>query len=94
MKKKRKKIKNKAGYKSIHEIQIAKARLRYKVRLNEEKLKTAGNLLISNVSLALRDIKSDIRNRLISFTFFRTLSKSNFIYNFAKNFIRGFRKTG
>jgi hypothetical protein len=89
----RKKMKNKNRYRSVHEIQIARARLRYKARLSEEKLKTAGNLLVSNVSIALRDIKTDIRNRLISFSIFRTLSRTNFIYNFTKNFIRGFRKT-
>jgi hypothetical protein len=85
-------MKSKTGYNSIYEIRIARERLRYELKLQEEKLKNVNYLLISGISSSLRDIKFNIRNKLISFAFFRSLYKSNFVFGFARNFIRGFRR--
>jgi hypothetical protein len=85
-------MKSKAGYNSIYEIKIARERLRYQLKLQEEKFKNVNYLLLSGISSSLRDLKFNIRNKLISFAFFRSLYKSNFVLGFAKNFIRGLRR--
>lgn len=88
-----KEMKNKSRYNSMHEIKIARERLRFEVKLYEVKLKNTNNILFSGISLSMRNLKFNIRNRLISYSIFRSLYKSNFIYDFIKNFHRGFKRT-
>ena len=87
-------MKNKVAYKSIYDIQIARERLRYETRLYEEKLRNANYLIFSGISMSLRNLRFNIRNRLVSFALFRSLYKSKYAYDFARNFIRGFRRSG
>jgi hypothetical protein len=85
-------MKSKKGYSSIYEIKVAKERLRYQMKLQEEKFKNINYLLLSGISSSLRDLRFNIRNKLISYAFFRSLYKSNVVFGFAKNFIRGLRR--
>ncbi len=87
-------MKNKVAYKSIYDIQIAREKLRYEIRLHEEKLRNANYLLFSGISMTMRNLSFNIRNRLVSFALFRTLYKSKYAYDFMRNFIRGFRRSG
>ena len=86
-------MKNKAGYHSIYEIKIAKERLRYEVKLYEEKLKNTNNLLLSGISASFRNLRFNIRNKLVTYALFRSLYKSNYVFGFIKNFVRGFRRS-
>jgi hypothetical protein len=86
-------MKNKVVYNSIYDIKIAKERLRYEVKLYEEKLKNTNNLLLSGISVSFRNLKFNIRNRLVSFALFRSLYKSNVAFGFIRNFVRGFMRS-
>lgn len=86
-------MKNKKGYNSIHDIKIARERLRYETKLYEEKLRNTNNLILSGITLSMKNLKFNIRNRLITYSIFRSFYKSNLFYDFVKNFFRGFRKS-
>lgn len=86
-------MKKKTGYSSLNEIKIAREKLRYESKLQEEKLKSVNYLMFSGISMSMRNLSFNIRNRLLSFALFRSLYKSKFTYDFIRNFIRGFSRT-
>jgi hypothetical protein len=85
-------MKRKREFKSIHEIRIARERYRYDTILQREKLNTRAGMIFSNLSLALNNMSLNIRSRLFSYSFFRTLFKTGMLVSFARNFSRGFRQ--
>jgi uncharacterized membrane protein YqjE len=84
----------KTAYNSIYDIRIAKEKLRYEVKLHEEKLRNANYLLMSGISMSLNNLRLNVKNRLVSFALFRSLYRSKYAIDFVRNFIRGFRRTG
>ncbi len=78
----------------MQEIRLAKTRLRYETMLYEVKLKNSTNQMFSNFSQSMRNLSFNIRNRLFTYAFFRSLSKSGMIYDFIRNFKKGFRQSG
>ena len=76
----------------MEEINLARARLRYESRLYEEKLKNTRNRIFSDFSFSVKSLGLNIRNRLIAYSLFRSIYKSNIIYDFIGNFSRGFRQ--
>ncbi len=86
-------IMRKKSYNSLHDIRLAKATLRLESMLYKEKLKNSGNRLFSGVSFSLKNLSFNIRNRLLAWSLFRSVAKSNMLYDFLSSFKRGFRKT-
>jgi hypothetical protein len=84
----------KPAIKSVYDIRIAKEKLRYEIKLHEEKLRNANYHLMSGISMSLRNLKLNVRDRLVSFALFRSLYRSKYAFDFMRNFIRGFRRTG
>ncbi len=82
----------KTKFNSIHEIRLAKERLRYESLMYRERLKNKINQLCSGFSFSLRNLSFNIRNRFMTYSVFRSLFKANFFYDFIKNFARGFRQ--
>ena len=91
-KKKRQRMSKKHDYRSMQDIKMARAELRYESRLLEEKFKYSGDQLFSNFSYSLKSLSFNIRNKLLTIAFFRSLSKSGMVYDFFRNFARGFRR--
>ncbi len=85
-------MKKKSEYNSLDDIRLARERLRYKALLQEEKFKNSSARIFSSFFFSMKNLSFTIRNRLISYSFFRSLYKSNIIYDFIKNFTRGFRQ--
>lgn len=85
-------MKNGTVYKSMEEIKLAKARLKYESRLYEERLKNSRDLIFAGFSFSLKSLGLNIRNRLIGYSLFRSLYKSNIFYDFIGNFSKGFRQ--
>ncbi len=92
---KNQKIMNKKKeYSSIDEIRLDKARLRYKSLLYTERLKNSSSKLFSGFSFSMKTLSFNIRNRFLTYSFLRSLYKTNFYYDFIKNFRRGFKQAG
>ncbi len=80
-------------YTSLQDIRLARQKLRYEVMLCEEKFKNSSNMLLTGLSHSMKDLGFYIRNRLFTYAFFRSVSKSGMLYDFLANFARGFRKS-
>lgn len=78
----------------MQEIRLAKTRLRYETMLYEVKIKNSANQVFSNFSQSMRNLSFNIRNRLFTYAFFRSLSKTGMMYDFIRNFKKGFRQSG
>lgn len=87
-------MKNKTKFNSIYEIRIAKERLRYETAIQSERLSNKTGMLFSGVSFSLRNLSFRIRNRLFTYAFVRSLSRTKMLHDFLNNFIRGFRQSG
>ncbi|TVR68523.1 MAG: hypothetical protein EA408_13425 [Marinilabiliales bacterium] len=88
-----KKKKNKeARYTSLQDIRLARNRLRYEILLCEERMKNSSVRLFAGFTNSLRDFGFYVRNRLFTYAFFRSLSKSGMIYDFLTSFKKGFSK--
>ena len=85
-------MKKKREYNSLDDIRRAKDRLRYKALLQEEKFKNSTSRIFSSFFFSMKNLSFTVRNRLISYSFFRSLYKSNIIYDFIRNFTKGFRQ--
>ena len=83
----------KKTYSSIQEIRLDRERLRFESMYYNEKLKSSSKRLFSGLSGSLRDLRFNIRNKLFTFSVFRSLSKTGMLYDFINNFARGFRQT-
>jgi len=80
------------SFRSIHEIRLARERLRFECLFYGEKLKNSRNRLFSGFTHSIRDIGFNIRNRLFALSLVRSVAKSNMFYEFIANFAEGFRK--
>jgi hypothetical protein len=86
-------MKKKRSYRSIYDIKIAKERLRYETRLNKEKLKISSNYVFSDLSLSLKNLGANIRNRLLAYSIVRSYARSKLLFTLVRNLVRGFRQT-
>ncbi len=86
--------KRKSKYRSIQEIKLARERLKYESMLQQEKMKNSSRRLFSSFTYSLRNLSFNIRNRLVTYSFIRSLYKTNILFDFMRNFVRGFRRSG
>ncbi len=80
-------------YTSLQDIRLARQKLRFETMLCEEKLKNSSDMLFTGLAHSVKDIGFYIRNRLFTYAFFRSVSKSGILYDFLANFVRGFKKS-
>ncbi len=88
---KKRKIKR-ARYTSLQDIRLARNKLRYETLLCEERFKNTSSRLFAGFTGSIRDLGFYIRNRLFTYAFFRSLTKSGMIYDFLTNFKQGLTK--
>ena len=84
---------SKPKHTSLQDIRLARQKLIYESLLYEEKLKHSSERLLSGISGSLKNLGFYIRNRLLTWAFFRSVSKSAILYDFLASFRRGFKKT-
>jgi hypothetical protein len=85
-------MKKKKMYRSLSEIRLARERLRYENKFYKNRLIAAGTMTIPSLSVSFRNLGISIRKRLFAFTVFRSLVKSNIVYDAVRGVARRFRR--
>lgn len=93
MSQKNKQTMRKKSFNSVREIKLAKERLRYECLFYSEKLKNSGNRLFAGFTRSLKELSFNIRNRLFAYSLMRSFAKSNLLYEFTTNFVRGLKRS-